>query len=353
MAYLNLFTASPSVYTFGRQEGAPARGPNPVPGPGFGSRDVDTLYDMVPLIHQYYLDRFGRNGPNGLGGTGDGVIRAYNTYVLFANGKSALYDEHAAVSNPKRGDSGYKTGYAVPDVVGHEMFHFVEHHSGLFPNYPPTQPGQFTPAPYYTDPALAEFGSLIEAMSDFFGEGFERYISGTNDWLAGTGPTIAPVRSMMNPSSILDRQGRASADHVLSSNFYTPLGGDNFTYLNAGVVNKLSYLAVEGGYFNGLQIEGLGFDKVEQIWYRAVTEYFTPTETFAMAYDHFLLSANDLYGAGDAAKLELALRAVELNGVAVPESSTLALATVGMLGLVIARVQSRSKRERTAAVRPK
>lgn len=82
IAYSNLFTVVPRPYTFGRIEGAPARGPNPVPGPGFGSTDVDTLYNIVPVIHQYYLDKFGRNGPNGLGGAGDGIHQPFNYYGI-------------------------------------------------------------------------------------------------------------------------------------------------------------------------------------------------------------------------------------------------------------------------------
>src|SRR5262245_3459126 len=52
-------------YVFGRREGATFRGPNPVAGPTYGSTDVDTAYELVPVLHQFYLDKFNRNGPNG------------------------------------------------------------------------------------------------------------------------------------------------------------------------------------------------------------------------------------------------------------------------------------------------
>lgn len=70
-AWLGRFSSAYN-YTFGREEGRPARGPNPVPGFAYGSTDVDTLYDMMGSINQYYLTKFGRDGANTQGGTGDG-----------------------------------------------------------------------------------------------------------------------------------------------------------------------------------------------------------------------------------------------------------------------------------------
>ncbi|MEX2315959.1 MAG: hypothetical protein WD669_02335 [Pirellulales bacterium] len=55
-------------YWFGRSEGQPVRGPNPLGPPYTGSTDVDKLYDLMPFVHQYYVDKFGRNGVNGVGG---------------------------------------------------------------------------------------------------------------------------------------------------------------------------------------------------------------------------------------------------------------------------------------------
>jgi hypothetical protein len=327
--YSNLFyTGVRPPYTFGRIEGAPARGPNPISGPGFGSTDVDKLYDMVPALHQYYVDKFGRNGPNGLGGAGDGVHQPYNYYSIYANSSEGTWLGALNVVQ-------FKVGDATPEIMGHEMFHVVQKWTieGFNFNVPGVDPSS-----YYHAPALAQFGSLIEGVSDFFGQAFERYVTGSTDWKS-------PYRSLADPSSMPDTTfGLISADHFFSPNYRQPSGGENFTYLNAGVINKASYLAVEGGFFNGVQVEGLGFDKIEQIWYHAVTDYFTPTETFALAYDHLLLSATDLYGPADAAKLQLALRAVELNGVAVPEPSSLALCVIGMVGFVGAYYRRRQSR---------
>jgi len=68
--YLNL---DGSNHIYGRSEGLPPRGPNPFNAPFAGSTDVDKLYDLAGEIHNYYAVKFGRNGGNGQGGTGNGV----------------------------------------------------------------------------------------------------------------------------------------------------------------------------------------------------------------------------------------------------------------------------------------
>jgi hypothetical protein len=60
-------------YTYGRSEGMPARGPVPA-GYVPGSTDTDELYDLMPSINEYYMVKFGRNGPNGFGGNSTGVV---------------------------------------------------------------------------------------------------------------------------------------------------------------------------------------------------------------------------------------------------------------------------------------
>lgn len=74
-----------------------------------------------------------------------------------------------------------------------------------------------------------------------------------------------------------------------------------------------AYLAAEGGSFNGFDITGIGFNKVEQIFYRAETTYFTSGETFNEAYTHLVQAASDLYGTDDVGQVVKALRAAEIN----------------------------------------
>ena len=44
------------------------------------------------------------------------------------------------------------------------------------------------------------------------------------------------------------------------------------------------------------RVKGIGLDKVEQIFYRALTTYFTRTTSFAKAKIYTAQAANELYG---------------------------------------------------------
>lgn len=52
---------------------------------------------------------------------------------------------------------------------------------------------------------------------------------------------------------------------------------------------------------------------MEQIWYRAATEYFSITETFNEAYDDLIQATVDLYGPFEVEQMTKALQAVEVH----------------------------------------
>jgi Zn-dependent metalloprotease len=47
-------------------------------------------------------------------------------------------------------------------------------------------------------------------------------------------------------------------------------------------------------------VTGIGRTKAEKIWYRALSVYMIPSETFAQARADTIKAANDLYGVGSA-----------------------------------------------------
>jgi hypothetical protein len=293
-------------YWFGRSEGSPARGPNPLGPPYASSTDVDELYDLMPSVHQYYLDKFGRNGVNGIGGSGTGVDSNFptNSYAVLANanGSTEAVELNICAGSGNAWSSS-SAGYVAfcagtvdansHDILGHEMFHLVSS---------------------YLEEVVegnGESGAIGESVADFFGEALERYVTGSNNWLFwNRNGTFA--RDIANPPAILQR-GITSPDRYLSQDYYSPIGNYYGVHYNAGILNKASYLAVEGGSFNGFNITGIGFHKVEQIWYRAVTTYMEPGETFNDAYNHLIQAATDLYSAADVWELTKALRAVEMH----------------------------------------
>ncbi len=148
-----------------------------------------------------------------------------------------------------------------------------------------------------------------------FGESFERYVTGSNDWLTTYGLNNTVARDLAHPENLVSYAGQPYPDRYLSPNFYTgpELNAGYAAHINCEVPSKAAYLAVEGGTFNGFTIAGIGFDKVEQIWFRALTHYFNSAETFNQAYTDIIHAASDLYGPDDVWQVTLALRAVEMN----------------------------------------
>jgi hypothetical protein len=116
-------------YTFGRREGAPARGQNPVPGNN-GATDVDILYDLIGGLNQMYVEETGRNGPNGKGGAGDGTDFPFNYIASFAFHETGFPGEcrNGAGAWFFPGRTEYCMGNVVPDMVGHEASHAVSYY---------------------------------------------------------------------------------------------------------------------------------------------------------------------------------------------------------------------------------
>lgn len=305
--YLNFLQ---NGHFYGRSEGEPARGPNPnhlISSHGidvFGSTDVDTMYNRLNQLHQYYTTKLGRNGPNGLGGTGNGINAPNNVYRAFANADWST----SGLTGCGGDGGGFATTTAIAickgsandlDLIGHEAAHIMFRHELALGSASQT----------------GEAGALEEGMADFFGEAFERYLTGSNDWLFR--PRIGPngaysTRSLADPPS-QPQPPFLNSDRYLSPYFFGGTSDNGGIHANAGIIGKAAYLAVEGGEFNGYTIAGIGFDKVEQIWYRSIATYFDSTETFNEAYVDIIQAADDLYGEFEVEQITLALQAVEMH----------------------------------------
>ncbi len=287
-------------YIFGRGEGRPVRGPNPV----YGGTDVDDAYDtLIPQVHDYYLSTFGLNGGNNQGGMGTGGSYPVentnvNTYLEAYWGAggcpSASFD---------RGIINFCHGMVVPDIVGHEYSHGI-------PFFKFNQ--SFPVGMVYS----GEPGALDESFSDVMGEGIEKFIMSETDWIMGTGlvanPAIGIPRSLINPPSSLSEAGTPYPDKLYSP-YYHCANSFIQVHANATVPGKAFYLMSEGGTFNYCTINGIGINKVEQILYRAMMSYYAQAETFNAAYAHIIQAAEDLYGAADVAEGRKALQAVEMD----------------------------------------
>ncbi|MFH8365475.1 M4 family metallopeptidase [Streptomyces sp. NPDC018031] len=154
-----------------------------------------------------------------------------------------------------------------------------------------------------------ESGGLNEATSDIFAAGVEfaaNNSTDTGDYLVGEKIDIngdgTPLRYMDKPSK--DGQSLDSWDEN---------AGDVDVHYSSGIGNHFFYLLSEGSgqkEINGVQydsptadgskVEGIGRDKAEKIWYKALTTYMTSTTDYHAAREATLKAATDLFGADSA-----------------------------------------------------
>ncbi|MBU1177971.1 M4 family metallopeptidase [Patescibacteria group bacterium] len=284
-------------YYYGRSEGQPVRGANPL----YGLTDVDDLYDMMGSTHQYFSDTYGRDGANDQGGLGDDVYSAYG------NTDGYTYIDYYPIDQgcPNAYNDGFSInfceGLVYNDVVGHEYGHGVVNFSvsnGLTYAY--------------------ESGALHEAYADIFGEALEYYRTGANDWLMGAEINVpglsSPIRSLIDPGSVNSGLG-FGPETFYDSNFYCGSGDGGGVHHNSTVVSHAAYLMAMGGTHNGCTISAIGRDKEEQIYYRALTTYFTSSTDFNDAYTALNSACTDLYGSAsdECVNTRQALQAVEID----------------------------------------
>jgi Zn-dependent metalloprotease len=243
---------------------------------------VDAAYG-AQLTYDYYLKFFGRKG---VANNGRGVVSRVHVGDQLEN---AFWDG-------KQMNYGDGRGNAHPlveiDVAAHEMTHGVTQFS---------VPDDLT----YS----GESGGLNEATSDIFGTMVEFWAANPNDPgdyeiaerldLNGNG---TPLRYMYNPS--LDG---------VSHGCWSTTTKDVDVHYSSGVANHFFFDLAEGtgktkygtspvcGNASGMT--GIGRDKAQQIWYRALDVYFTSSTSYVnnanpgnTARAYTLSAAADLYG---------------------------------------------------------
>ncbi|MGW2872498.1 M4 family metallopeptidase, partial [Kitasatospora sp. NPDC001225] len=231
----------------------------------------------------FYKSTFGRNGIRN-----DGV-GALSRVHYGSNYVNAFWDDSCFCMS--YGDGSNNTAPLTEiDVAGHEMSHGVTAATANL-NY------------------AGESGGLNEATSDIMGTMVEWYANlpsnPPNYWIGelinlnGNG---TPLRYMDQPS-----KDGGSAD------YWDANVGNLDVHYSSGVANHFFYLLSEGsgaktvnGFsynsptYDNSTLAGIGRDKAAQIWYRALTTYFTSTTDYAGARAGTLSAAADLYGSGSA-----------------------------------------------------
>lgn len=134
---------------------------------------------------------------------------------------------------------------------------------------------------------LAGGNPVNVTMKDASGDRYDSY-----RWLMGEkSPAFGgAIRDMWNPTCYGDPGKVSDAEYKCSTDDNGGVHG------NSGVVNHSYALLVDGGTYNGVTVTGLGLDKAANIYFRAQTNYLTPTSDFADLADALQASCTDLVG---------------------------------------------------------
>ncbi len=231
---------------------------------------VDAHYNAAKT-YDYYLNKYNRNSYNNSGAAIKSTAHYGSKYNnAFWNGSQMVY-----------GDGDGSTFISLSgglDVVAHELTHAITDSEDdlVYQN---------------------QSGAISEALSDIFGTLVEYYNNNNPDWLMGediyTPSTQGDaLRSLANPTLYGD------PDHY--SNRYTGTSDNGGVHTNSGIINKAAYLIANGGTHYGVTVNGIGNDKLGNIFYRAIVYYITSNETFSNLKAHAAQAAADLYGTSSA-----------------------------------------------------
>lgn len=242
---------------------------------------VDAQYGTAETW-DYYKNVHGRNG---IANDGKG---AYNRVHYGKNYDNAFWSDSCFCMTYGDGDGVTFNPFDSLDVAGHEMTHGVTSRTANL-----TYSG--------------ESGGLNEGTSDIFGTMVEFYASNPND----TPDYLIGEELYKSGTKALRYMYHPSMDGASSDCWYSGVGSLDVHY-SSGVANHFYYLLAEGTgsssptcvaddtrFAHGTgTLTGIGREKAEKIWYRALTVYMTSSTNYAAARAATLNAANDLYGAG-------------------------------------------------------
>lgn len=241
---------------------------------------VDAAFG-ISRTWDFYQGIFGRDGIDGAG-------TATYSRVHYRNGfDNAFWSDNCFCMTFGDGSGPGNGGFSSLeelDVTGHELTHGVTSNTAGLD---------------YQD----ESGGLNEATSDIMGTMVEFWVANGQgasignmggNWTIGEQLSSSPLRWMYKPS-----KDGASADAwspdlaAMDPHFSSGPGNRVFYFLSQGASADAS-----SDYYSAYLpagMGGIGNDHAAAIWYRALSVYMTPSETYAQARSAALLAARDLY----------------------------------------------------------
>ncbi|HTP09328.1 MAG TPA: M4 family metallopeptidase [Anaerolineae bacterium] len=259
-----------------------------------GERSKDAIaqaaHDNAGKVYDYYFNTFQRDGIDDQGGAMVSTVH-YGSDPEDAENAAWMGEAQQMVY----GDGG-KVFKPLPyglDVVGHEFTHgIIDSTSGLIYE--------------------GQSGALNESYADVFGALIDR-----GNWTIGETVIKSPpyplkyLRSLADPTGggnydvndPLNSVGQPANMSEYADLPYTRKGDNGGVHVNSGIPNLVAYLIAQA----------IGPEKLEQIYYRALTQYLTPNSDFADAARATIRAAKDLYGNTEANAVNAALPQVGLS----------------------------------------
>jgi bacillolysin/thermolysin len=270
-----------------------------------GERSKDAVaqaaHDAAGKVYDYYFNTFQRDGIDDQGSPlvstvhyGSDVEDAENA-AWIGEAQQMVYGDGGKIFKP--------LAYGL-DVAAHEFTHgVIDSTSNLIYE--------------------GQSGALNESFADIFAALIER-----GNWTIGESVIKSPpypikfLRSMSDPGA----GGNYDAEDPLSSlgqpsnmNEFADLpntrkGDNGGVHVNSGIPNLAAYLVAQA----------IGLEKAEQVFYRAMTQYLSPSADFSDAARATIRAAQDLYGntEGNAIRQAFAQVGVSDSGSAQTPAST-------------------------------
>jgi Zn-dependent metalloprotease len=240
-------------------------------------------------VYDYYKTKFNRKGIDDADMEIQSNVHFSTSFAnAFWDGVGMVYGDGDTIQL-KLTTKGY-------DVIAHELTHGVtEHESGLEYH---DQPGALNESLSDVMSACAEHVSFPDPNNNWFvGEKVAGFLLGTK------------LRDMRDPGSVT-----LSPQPDNMSKYDTTTMDNGGVHINSGIPNNAAYLMTMGGSnkTSGIAVaNGIGWEKAEQVWYRAATQYFGATTDFKAAAQATLTAAADLgYSESNKATIECAWIAV-------------------------------------------
>jgi Zn-dependent metalloprotease len=259
-----------------------------------GERSNDPVaqaaHDAAGTVYDYYFNTFKRDGVDGRGSPiistvhyGNDPEDAENAAWISEAGQM-VYGDGGRIFKP--------LSYGL-DVVGHELTHGVTENTAQL-----IYEGQS--------------GALNESYSDIFGAMIDR-----SNWTMGEAVVKSPpypvpyLRSLQDPtlggnydpSDPLSGIGQPGTMRDYANLPLSRRADNGGVHINSGIPNHAAYLVAQA----------IGREKMEQIYYRTLTQYLSPDADFLDAGRATVQAATDLYGATEVNAVRDAFRQVGID----------------------------------------